>query len=495
MEPLFYSSTRSHQEKRSFSQAALAGIASDGGLFVPSRFPEIDLTNPEWLSMDYQTTAKAILGLFLDDFTTEEVSDCVHAAYDSKFSSEAIVPITTVGSHSFLELYHGPTSAFKDMALSILPHFLKKSIQKLGVDDEIVILTATSGDTGKAALEGFADVSGVKIIVFYPTDGVSDIQKLQMTTQMGDNVAVFGIEGNFDDAQRGVKQIFLDKALGAELKAMGYAFSSANSINIGRLIPQVVYYVYAYFNMVKSNKVALGDPINIAVPTGNFGNILAAYYAKLMGMPFSKFICASNVNNVLTDFIKTGVYDTHRDFYASNTPSMDILVSSNLERFLYYLSAEDTAVVDDLMKSLHQEGKYEITPVMKHRMQDFYGGYASESETLATISKAYADAHYVLDPHTAVAYKVALDYTEKTGDKTHTLIAATASPFKFSDSVAKALAIPETGDAFEQMTLLANTTDTEVPVALNALKHMSVKHGQTIPSDRMMEAVMSTLKK
>ena len=495
MEPIYYSSTRSHDEKQPFSQAVLAGIAKDGGLFVPSRFPKVDLASPEWLSMDYQATAQKILSLFLDDFTPEELSACVTKAYDHKFSSPQITPITTLGAHSFLELFHGPTSAFKDMALSILPHFLKTSIRKLGVEDEIVILTATSGDTGKAALEGFADVQGVKIIVFYPTDGVSDIQKLQMTTQSGDNVAVFGIEGNFDDAQRGVKQIFLDKALGSELKEMGYAFSSANSINIGRLIPQVVYYVAAYFNLVKSNKISMGDPINIAVPTGNFGNILAAYYAKLMGMPFAKFICASNVNNVLTDFIKTGVYDTHRDFFASNTPSMDILVSSNLERFLYLLSGEDTAIVRSLMNTLQLEGRYEITPVMKHRMQDFYGGYATESETLTTISKAYDDAHYVLDPHTAVAYKVALDYTEKTGDTTHTLIAATASPFKFSDSVAKALSIPETGDAFEQMALLAQTTDTVVPTALNALKHMPVKHGETIKCDHMLDAVRSTLKK
>lgn len=501
MNKLTYSSTRSHDSTLSFSQAVVKGIAPDGGLYVPSFFPEINILDASLQTLSYQDLAKKILAMYLVDFTEDEIANCVDSAYDSKFENSEIAPIKTLDHASFIELYHGKTLAFKDMALSILPYLMKTGAEKIGLQEEIVILTATSGDTGKAALEGFADVPGTRIIVFYPTDGVSEIQKRQMTTQEGSNVTVLGIAGNFDDAQNGVKSIFLDDALKSELLKKGYVFSSANSINIGRLLPQIVYYIHAYLALVREGTIVNGDPINVAVPTGNFGNILAAYYAKSMGLPIKTFICASNVNHVLTDFINTGVYDINRPFEITNSPSMDILISSNLERFLYAISGGNTEVLSDLMRGLKANGKYAINDIMRAKMADFTGGYATDDEAMETIKFLFDTFEYVVDTHTAVAYKVYQDYVTVTGDKTQTLIASTASPFKFSESVAEGLGLCETDSdnkselgAFEWIEKLAKATNLKVPAQVQWLQSKPILHTGTIGKDALKEAIMEVLK-
>lgn len=495
MQKIYYSSTRSTQDILSFSEAVVKGIAPDGGLYVPSHFPSIDVHDKALLTLSYKELAKKILGLYLVDFTDEEINACVEGAYDHKFSDPLIAPVKTLDQASFIELYHGKTLAFKDMALSILPYLLKTGAKKLNINEDIVILTATSGDTGKAALEGFADVEGIKIIVFYPTDGVSDVQKRQMTTQEGSNVTVLGINGNFDDAQSGVKEIFLDEPLKNELKAKGYIFSSANSINIGRLLPQIVYYVNAYFTLVRDDKIKCGDPINVTVPTGNFGNILAAYYAKEMGLPIKQFICASNANHVLTDFLSTGIYDTNRAFEITNSPSMDILISSNLERFLYAISGGETAIITDLMSALKKEKKYEISDDMKLKMKMFTGGYASDEETVETIKALYDQYQYVADTHTAVAYKVYQDYVKRTGDQTQTLIASTASPFKFADSVAVGLGIDIEGiNAFELVNVLSKSTGLSIPESIKDLESKTILHPTSVDKNELKEAVVSRLR-
>jgi len=499
MNKLTYSSTRSHEATLSFSEAVVKGIAPDGGLYVPSFFPALDILDASLQTLSYQELAKKILALYLVDFTEAEIANCVDSAYDNKFENAEIAPIKTLDHASFIELYHGKTLAFKDMALSILPYLLKTGAEKIGLKEEIVILTATSGDTGKAALEGFADVPGTRIIVFYPTDGVSDVQKRQMTTQEGSNVTVLGIAGNFDDAQNGVKDIFLDEALKSELLEKGYVFSSANSINIGRLLPQIVYYVHAYLALVREGTISNGDPINVAVPTGNFGNILAAYYAKSMGLPIKTFICASNVNHVLTDFIKTGVYDINRPFEITNSPSMDILISSNLERFLYAISGSNTEVLSDLMRGLKTKGKYAISDVMQTNMADFTGGYATDDEAMETIKFLFDTFEYVVDTHTAVAYKVYQDYVTVTGDKTQTLIASTASPFKFSESVAKGLGLKahDTDSdlgAFEWIEKLAQASKLKVPAPIQWLESKPILHTGTIEKDGLKEAILEVLK-
>jgi len=492
MHVLKYNSTRSNREFLSFSEAVVKGIATDGGLYVPTFFPSIDITDPELLNMGYNALSKKILGLYLVDFTEAELAACVDSAYDSKFSSSEIAPVHTIGQASFIELFHGKTLAFKDMALSILPYLMKTGASKIQMHEEIIILTATSGDTGKAALEGFADVEGVKIVVFYPTDGVSDVQKKQMTSQEGSNVSVLGISGNFDDAQNAVKTLFLDEALGSELKDKGYVFSSANSINIGRLLPQIVYYVNAYFTLVREGTIALGDAVNVTVPTGNFGNILAAYYAKAMGLPFKTFICASNENHVLTDFINTGVYDINRPFETTNSPSMDILISSNLERFLYAISGGNSEVVSDLMRGLKANGRYQINEIMKENMSDFVGGYASDAEAVETIRSLYKNHGYVLDTHTAVAYKVYADYVRETGDQTQTLIASTASPFKFLESVAEGLDLDTTGiEAFDLIEVVAKKTGLKVPEPVIGLKDKPILHPKTIDKSDIRKEVLS----
>lgn len=492
-----YSSTRSTEDQKehlTFSEAVVKGIADNGGLFVPSEIPKFKVTDA-LINETYNSLAKQIFSLYLTDFSETEISNCVDAAYDDKFSSRNIAPIKTFSDVSFIELYHGLTLAFKDMALSILPHLLKTGAVKTGVTEEIVILTATSGDTGKAALEGFADKEGIKIIVFYPTDGVSEVQKKQMTTQEGKNVSVLGITGNFDDAQNGVKSIFLDDDFKKELKDKGYVLSSANSINIGRLLPQIVYYYHAYLELVRSGTIKLGDAINLSVPTGNFGNILAAYYAKEMGLPIQHFICASNVNHVLTDFIKTGIYNINRSFEVTNSPSMDILISSNLERLLYAVSGCDASIVKTLMADLRQKKSYELPSEMKEKLISFYGGYATDEETIEAIWKIYKSHHYVVDTHTAVAYKVYADYVNETKDFTHTLIASTASPYKFAGAVTEALGINDVKAVdFERIKILSKHTGLAIPAVLDNLELKKELHTKTISKDRLKEEVSNILK-
>ena len=437
---LLYSSTRNGEEKVTASKAILKGLADDGGLFVPESIPKLDVTIEELAKMSYQETAYAVMKLFFTDFTEEELKNCINKAYDSKFDTEEIVPLVEADGAYYLELFHGATIAFKDMALSILPHLLTTAAKKNKVNNEIVILTATSGDTGKAALAGFADVEGTKIVVFYPKDGVSPIQKQQMVTQKGDNTYVVGINGNFDQAQTGVKKMFSDKELSKELDAAGYQFSSANSINIGRFIPQITYYVYAYAKLYANGKIAKDEKINIVVPTGNFGNILSAFYAKNMGLPVAKLICASNENKVLYDFFETGKYDKNREFILTSSPSMDILISSNLERLIYWAAGNDAKKNVEFMTALTKEGVYEITPQMQEKLKDFYGNYASEEETAEAIRTLYEKTGYILDTHTAVASSVYGKYKAETKDEqTTTVIASTASPFKFSRSVMDAI--------------------------------------------------------
>ena len=409
---LLYSSTRNSEKKITASQAILKGLADDGGLFVPESIPALDVSIEELSKMSYQQVAYEVMKLFLTDFTEEELKNCINRAYDSKFDTTEIAPLKFADGAYYLELFHGSTIAFKDMALSILPHLLITSAKKNNVKNEIVILTATSGDTGKAAMAGFADVEGTQIIVFYPKNGVSPIQEKQMLTQKGANTHVVGIHGNFDQAQSAVKAMFNDKALAETMDAAGYQFSSANSINIGRLVPQIVYYVYAYSKLFAQGAVAKDEKINIVVPTGNFGNILAAFYAKNMGLPVAKLICASNENKVLYDFFTTGEYDKNREFILTNSPSMDILISSNLERLIYRIAGNDANKNAQLMASLAKDGKYTVTPEMKEKLSDFYGNYTSEKETAEVIKKLYEDTGYIIDTHTAVAAGVYDKYKE-----------------------------------------------------------------------------------
>ena len=436
---MLYKSTRGKGEAVNSANAIVRGIAEDGGLFIPTSIPKINFDCNALSKMNYRELAYFVMKEFFTDFTEEELKNCINKAYDNKFDTDEITPVNKIGNDFFLDLHHGPTLAFKDVALSILPHLLTTSVKKLGLDKEILILTATSGDTGKAALEGFNNVDGIKIIVFYPVDGVSIVQKLQMVTHDGHNTHVVGIKGNFDDAQKAVKEIFTDEATRKQLDAKGFMFSSANSINIGRLIPQVVYYFYAYLDLFKKGEISKDEKINVVVPTGNFGNILAGYLAKYMGAPIDKLICASNENKVLYDFISTGTYDSNRDFFVTNSPSMDILVSSNLERLLYFISGENCETINALMSSLKNEGEYKISEEMKEKLSDFYGGYATEEETCAAISEIYTDFKEIIDTHTAVAYSVYNKYKKATKDGTKAVILSTASPFKFPKSVMEAI--------------------------------------------------------
>lgn len=442
----------------------------------------------------YQEIALAVIGAFFDDYTEEEMQYCINGAYDEKFEAADIAPIVRAGGAYFLELYHGRTAAFKDMALSILPYLLTTAIKKENEDKKICILTATSGDTGKAALEGFADVPGTEIIVFFPNQGVSQVQERQMITQEGANTHVFAINGNFDDAQTGVKKIFNDNAFAEKLAASGCKLSSANSINIGRLVPQVAYYVYSYIKLVESGAIKNGEKMNIVVPTGNFGNILAGYYAKQMGIPVGKFICASNENKVLTDFINTGIYDIKRDFYLTNSPSMDILISSNLERLLYHLSGGNGEEIKALMAQLDTEKVYKVSDKIKAGLADFYGGYADVAQTNETISQMYAEHGYLMDTHTAVAYKVYEDYRKETGDTTPTVIASTASAYKFAESVAKSIGLGEEENGFRYVEALAAKTGVRVPKGLKDLDKKEVRHTGVINIEEMMNVVEESVK-
>ena len=498
---MLYNSTQNNEKVVSSAQAIAQGISEDGGLFVPQSFPKFSLADIEgMLDKSYQDRAKAVFKCYLTDFTDDEIADCVDKAYTKeKFESENPAPITSVDYKgkelNILELWHGPTCAFKDMALQILPHLLTKSLKKTADGVNAVILVATSGDTGKAALEGFKDVPNTQIIVFYPVNGVSAMQKHQMNTQAGENVYVCAIKGNFDDAQTGVKKIFTDQSNSEVLKNNGMMFSSANSINWGRLLPQIVYYVSAYCDMVNSGKVQLGEKINIVVPTGNFGNILAAYYACEMGIPVNKFICASNSNNVLTDFINTGVYNKNRDFYTTISPSMDILVSSNLERLLYKMSDNNDKLVRDWMHKLKTEGVYEVPVEIKEKIKSsFFGGFCDEDNTQATIKNLFDSEKYLCDTHTAVAVSVYDDYVEKTGDKTPAVIASTASPYKFSKSVLEALsseALPES--EFDMVDMLYSISDTKVPTPIAELKGLTARFDNVTDKDEMKQTVFNAL--
>ena len=497
MKELFLS-TRGGESNISASEGIIKGLAADGGLFVPSFIHDITIDFDALKNKNYGEMAKAVFSLFLDDFSEEQIEACIHNAYyTGKFEDTEPVRVQKVGDRFFLELFHGPTCAFKDMALTILPHLMTTSMENVQVNKDILILTATSGDTGKAALAGFADVPRINILVYYPQDGVSTIQEKQMLTQEGDNTCVVGVSGNFDDTQTGVKKIFADDALVAELDAAGIDFSSANSINIGRLLPQVVYYFYSYFELVKAGEIAQGDAVNFVVPTGNFGNILAGYYAKLLGLPVNRFICASNSNNILTDFFATGDYNRNRDFYKTISPSMDILISSNLERLLYDLSGGDTTFVAKLMDDLNTNGDYTIPADLLEKARGlFSAGYADEAATQMAIHDQFVDQGYLMDPHTAVASRVYDDYVAQTGDTTPTIILSTASPYKFGHSVYESIfgEIPAGMDDYQVLDALAKKTGTTIPAPLKNLNAKPNRHSKTCTANTMADCVKAFVK-
>ena len=493
---MLYKSTRNKEITVTASEAILKGLASDGGLFVPVEIPKLAVSMEQLKEMTYQETAYEVMRQFFSDFTEEELRACIEKAYDEKFDTEEIISLVKAEGNYYLELFHGATIAFKDMALSILPHLLLTAARKNQVEEEIVILTATSGDTGKAALSGFADVEGTRIIVFYPKHGVSKVQELQMVTQKGENTTVVAIHGNFDDAQSGVKAMFENQGLAKELKEHGFRFSSANSINIGRLVPQIVYYVSAYARLLQNEEIEEGEEINVTVPTGNFGNILAAYYAKHMGVPIGKLICASNENKVLYDFFTTGTYDKNREFILTASPSMDILVSSNLERLVYLVAGQDSNKTKDLMQALQSQGVYEIDENMKKGLEDFASGYATEEEAKGTIRDLYEHTGYVIDPHTAVAASVCHAYAEKSKDSRKNLIVSTASPYKFIRSVMTAIG-EEDYQEKEELSMveeLQKLSCTEIPKAVRELFDTPIRHTSECEVEDMEETVKQVLK-
>ena len=492
---IMYRSTRNAGLRATASQAVLQGLAPDGGLFIPEEIPHYEGSWESLAVQTYQETAMQIMSAFLTDYTQQELKQCIDRAYDSKFDIPEITRLQGADGVWYLELFHGATIAFKDMALSILPHLMTTAAAKNGVTDEIVILTATSGDTGKAAMAGFADVPGTKIIVFYPKGGVSAVQEKQMRTQRGSNVHVVGINGNFDDAQSAVKKIFGDPEMRSRMSAAGKRFSSANSINIGRLVPQIVYYFYAYGQLVKSGEVQPGDSINITVPTGNFGNILAAYYAKQMGLPVKKLVCASNENKVLVDFFHTGAYDRNRDFRLTSSPSMDILISSNLERLICRIAGDDAEVTRRLMESLSASGVYQITDEMKSRLKDFYGAFATETETAREIREVYERSGYVIDTHTAVASRVSRKYIADTGDHTPMVVASTASPYKFARTVVCSIR-PElqSKSDFELIDALHEISGVRIPRAIEDIRTAPVLHSTVVDAAAMGDEVARWLK-
>ena len=484
-----YIGTRDNTITATASQAILEGICKDGGLFIPEQIPQIDKTLLELSKLNYQELAYEILKLYLTDFTEQELKYCIQNAYDTKFDTPEIVPLVKKGDALFLELFHGKTLAFKDMALSILPYFMKTAAKKNGIDKQIVILTATSGDTGKAALEGFAEVEGTKIIVFFPEDGVSPVQKLQMTTQQGSNTCVVGIKGNFDDAQTAVKSIFTDRELSNKIEQNVYMYSSANSINIGRLVPQIVYYFYAYMQAVKQCEIKIGDKLNFTVPTGNFGDILAGYYAKCMGLPVNHFICASNDNKVLYDFFETGVYDKNRAFHITISPSMDILISSNLERFLCHTIGQQKT--KECMIKLQKEGNYSIEAIQNSEIS---GEYATKQQTYTAIKQLYEQTGYVMDTHTAVAYAAYQKYKQKTKDDTPMVIVSTASPYKFTKDVMTALdQSNQNKDAFLLMEKLQEVSGVKIPASIKDIEKRKVLHNNVCEKQNIKEFVTKYL--
>ena len=467
-----YTSTRNNQIRVTAAQAIAGGISPEGGLYVPTSLPTLTMADiAELVPLSYKERAYKVLSRFLTDFTAEEVEECCAAAYGERFDTPEIAPLHELGDGRYiLELWHGPTCAFKDMALQILPHLMRVSVGKTNPDEQIVILVATSGDTGKAALEGFRDAPNTRILVFYPAEGVSEMQRFQMITQEGENVGVCAIDGNFDDAQTGVKSIFTDDEVKAKLAENGMRFSSANSINWGRLVPQIVYYISAYCDLLAQGKIEAGESINVVVPTGNFGNILACYYAKLMGLPVNKLICASNRNRILTDFFETGVYDCNRPFYTTTSPSMDILVSSNLERLLYHLCDDNSDEIVTLMTSLKEEKKYVISDTVREALQEhFVGGSADDEQVAATIRSVFDATEYLCDTHTAVAVNVYEQYRANSGDNTPTVIASTASPFKFAPAILEALGASLTEKPYDQLADLQAFTGWKIPQPLDSL--------------------------
>ena len=493
-----YVSTRDKSLRLTAAQAIARGLAPDGGLMTPEVFPRLaNGALDELKDMSYQQRAVYVMQGFLQDFSAAELSAFAAAAYgNGKFSHPDVAPVRPVDSNTWcLELWHGPTCAFKDMALQMLPHLLTASLTKTAEDKTVCILVATSGDTGKAALEGFRDVDRTRILVFYPKDGVSAIQELQMVTQEGDNVGVCSVVGNFDDAQTGVKKLFSDKALAEKLAGRGYFLSSANSINWGRVLPQVVYYVSAYCDLLKSGAIQPGQPVNVCVPTGNFGNILAGYYAKKMGVPIQKLRCASNANNVLTDFLHTGVYDRNRAFYNTMSPSMDILISSNLERMLFELTGCDDAVVRDYMAQLNSTGRYQVSGEVKEKLDGiFASGCCDDQETAQVIGKVWKEKGYLIDPHTAVAFGVLDKYRKETGDDTPALVVSTASPFKFCSSVLPALGVTELAEGTDILDQLSRVTGVEAPAPLAGLKDKTVRFAGVTEKEHMVDQVLEMLR-
>lgn len=490
-----YLSTRGNMEKTNGAGAVIRGIASDGGLYVPSSIPKLPVSLNEFTKMDYYQTVETVMAPFFPEFDRDKFHEAVMSAYTGKFDIEELVSVKEAGGFHFLELYHGPTLAFKDMALSILPELMRLSLEE-GEKNHIAILTATSGDTGKAAMAGFKNREGFSIIVFYPAGKVSRMQYLQMATEDGENCFTAAVEGNFDDAQTGVKKIFADETLSEIFAKKNIQLSSANSINIGRLLPQVAYYVYGYSQLVKDGTIKSGDLMNVSVPTGNFGNILAAYFAKEMGLPIGKLICASNDNNVLYDFFETGSYDKNRELKVTTSPSMDILVSSNLERLLYLLGNRDGEQVTTWMKALNAGGKYEISSEMKEKVQELFYPYWANEQTVANEIKAlYEKTGYVMDPHTAIAYLAAEDYKEKSGDSAPVLIASTASPFKFSDTMCEALGLDTTNcrNVFDVARLLANKTGLPLPEQMVVLEKAPIRFNEAYEKEQMEEVVRQFL--
>ncbi|MDD3224701.1 MAG: threonine synthase [Clostridium sp.] len=495
MKELMYKSTRGSENFVTASKAIINGISEDGGLYVPESIPKINFDAEKLKGLDYKSLAFLIMKEFFTDFTEDELKHCINSAYDDKFETPEITPVTKISDEYFLELYHGPTLAFKDVALSILPHLLKTSVKKQGIDKKVLILTATSGDTGKAALSGFNNVDGIKIMVFYPENGVSRIQRLQMLTHDGKNTSVVGIKGNFDDAQTAVKNIFTDEAVKNTISKNGYIFSSANSINIGRLIPQVVYYFYSYLSLYKNGEIGKDEKINFVVPTGNFGDILAGFLAKKMGLPINKLICASNKNKVLYDFINTGIYNRNRDFFVTNSPSMDILVSSNLERLLYFISGESSTVVSELMQSLKTKGEYEITSKMKENLYDFCAGFASETETSNAIKDLYEKHGKIIDTHTAVAYYVYNKYKADSKDTTKTVILATASPYKFPKAVMEAIDDKFNGlDEFILIDEMNKLSNYKTPMPIKGIDKKPIVHNTVCEKNEINNVILKYAK-
>lgn len=495
---MYYVSTRDKSLRYSPAQAIAQGLSRDGGLFLPVTTPKLPADAlKKMVEMTYQQRAQYIMGMYLEDFTAEELGQYAEKAYGpDKFDTADVAPLRKVDDDTYcLELWHGPTSAFKDMALQILPHLLSASLVKNQEDKTVCILVATSGDTGKAALEGFKDVDRTKILVFYPKDGVSAVQALQMQTQQGNNVGVCAVHGNFDDAQTGVKTLFSDEKLREDLARRGYFLSSANSINWGRILPQLVYYISAYCDLLNLGKITMGEKVNYCVPTGNFGNILACWYAGQMGLPVGKLICASNSNNVLTDFLATGTYDKNRPFHTTMSPSMDILVSSNLERLLFALSGQNDQEVAGYMKQLGEKGCYTVSEEIKAKLQaDFYGGFCDEAKTSAIIAQVWKEHHYLIDPHTAVAYGVMQDYREATGDDRKTVFVSTASPFKFCDSVLHSLGVAQVREGLGALDQLAEVSGRPAPVPLASLRDKAVRFEESVDKEKMMDVVLDMLR-